>query len=598
MAIKRINQLPQDLAPSTSDVLAVDSAAGGTTRKTPIGSLGDALVGTKALLIGTAQTLTFAQHTQAQRNLGVQPTYVPIDYGAVGNGVTDDATAIDTVVAGMTAGSVLDGLGLTYAYSSNIGHNLPEFTTVRNAVFKLTGAAAQQMFYVRGSQTLLTYGGAAISAGATSLGSVSGLTSANVGQALFIQSNDLISATAGYFRGEMVFIESVVGTTITLEQGVKLDYTSSPTVRLLNLKRGVRFENVRFIGDPTKTQKGVTFELCADGFAEVYGENVGHYTVARLRCLRHHVQGGGNNHGINTDNGLDYFLADGNGNLQCTAVVKGHAFRHVHANGAGDGCDFDCHSFAIGTAMKDSVLDYHPGCVNPTFYVKQSGVRTGGTFSNQPIGVMVQCGGLIKGEVAVANFDTSAAMVQLLQMTADSLDITLSAQGATGAAIRGLEVQIMKSGGFIGFLKAHVDVHDLSNASSIGLNIDTNGSASSTSIGSVILSGTTPGRLGGKVMTLRTTHVIDEMLVSGISKGQAAGSYGGYFSSVDVGGIRDLNCCGHTTRGSAGTFGLRALNCSVSLAAGTLAVGVGGASLTTNALIGFTVANAAANHYT
>jgi hypothetical protein len=512
----------------------------------------------------------------------------------VGDGATDDTVAIATAIARLRAGGTLNMQGKKWRFDANTYQNLdlPEYTKIRNGEFVITGVNTGQMFFVRGTTSALTYTGGSIAKGDSQVTNLAGLTGADLGKMLFVTGTNLIAA--GYTAGQYVKVAAVSGTTVTFEGAVSMPFSGTVTFVKVNTKRGIRFENVKVSGDPTKVQRAIGTEYLEASHFDVEGENVGHYTLALRRAVNVTFDLRGSNWGINTDNGSDYLGVIYDGCIGVEGKAVGSCYRHVIAGGNPGGVDLNCSVSVIGFWMKDSCLDWHPGCMNLTAVVKVMSIRSGGTFSNQPVGLMYQGGGLLKVDVEVDGFDTSAATIQLLQNTEDSIDARLNALGANGSATRGLDVQVQKTGGVVRAITAFASVPDLQNAASIGIDVDTSGSASGVTINSVTLDGPTSGKSAGKRVLARATHTINYIKVSGIGYGQATGGYGVYVEAV--GTITQLMANDNSINGAAGTLGIRAVGVGRSFANGNMVVGVGGGAITTNAIVGFTTQSG--NDYT
>jgi hypothetical protein len=514
---------------------------------------------------------------------------------------TNHTAAVDAAVAGLVSGDILDLQGFLYVYTGAGGLNLPANVTVRGegGGFDLRlGSATLLMFNPRGTITTLTVAGSAISAGTTLLTSIPGLTAADVWNYLFLGAANEVAAT--YKVGEFVQIDSISGTNVTLESRVKLSYVTPTTVSLVNLKQGIVFDQVRFVGDPSKQQRGVQGEYLLNGTIDVIGLNMGHFTAALLRCVQCQCSARGGNPGINTDNGLDYLIVYGDGNRQCEFYGNGHSVRHVIASGGTRGVDFDCVAEAIGSSLKDSCFDSHPGQMDAVVRATVASVRHGGTFSLQPVGLMWQGGGSLKAEVVVNEYDTSAAIIQLLQNTVDSVDIKVIAKGAnpdeTTGATNGLDVQVKKPGGSITSFVAEVVANDLSRSISRGFNFDTSGSAAGLVVEKVKATVVAVAKAYGASIICRSGHSIVTSELSGLVSGLTAGAHG--FAAFKLAGgtygyHKAVNC---HVNGPATTIGVRADAISRSLAVGNSLIGVGGATITTYAVLGFT--NQFGNDYT
>lgn len=116
----------KDAAGSVIDTLgpfAVSASAPDLADTTNV-ALGDAMVGVKRTL---ASAIATTLHSWIEGQI-VDPK---IDFGAVGDGTTDDTTAINNALA---SGLIIDGKNRTYAVTGNI--TMPADLDMRNATFK------------------------------------------------------------------------------------------------------------------------------------------------------------------------------------------------------------------------------------------------------------------------------------------------------------------------------------------------------------------------------------------------------------------------------------------------------------------------------
>jgi len=71
-------------------------------------------------------------------------------FGATGDGVTDDAAAVQAAITSLSGGGSIDGMNATYVCDSDI--SLVENLTIRNATFDISGASAGNFMTLYGSE--------------------------------------------------------------------------------------------------------------------------------------------------------------------------------------------------------------------------------------------------------------------------------------------------------------------------------------------------------------------------------------------------------------------------------------------------------------
>jgi hypothetical protein len=144
----------------------------------------------------------------------------PLDYGAVGDGVADESTEVQSAITGATR--VVDLLGKTYRCDSTL--NLKSGITFKNGTLDFTNCTDNE--YIKGagslgSATALT---ADPSAGDTTLtmGSTSGYA---VGDIVFV--SDSTAIPNGGTQGEMSVVVATTATTLDLANPLILGYTTA-----------------------------------------------------------------------------------------------------------------------------------------------------------------------------------------------------------------------------------------------------------------------------------------------------------------------------------------------------------------------------------
>jgi hypothetical protein len=160
------------------------------------------------------------------------------DFGAVGDGTTDDTTAIQAAIDAIASGGELVFPPGTYKITSVISKTFANNVRIRIHGYgakidgtAVTGTVAGDTFLISlGGATAETQTlGATVTEGAVSLTTGSAL-SANPGDILRITSTDLWNPTrAYYYKGEMAQVRSISGTTVNLSNAIYDGYTNSTT---------------------------------------------------------------------------------------------------------------------------------------------------------------------------------------------------------------------------------------------------------------------------------------------------------------------------------------------------------------------------------
>lgn len=520
----------------------------------------------------------------------------PRQFGAAGNGSTDDSTAWQSLIGALVEGSEVDGEGKTYRIVTTLqalkASGAPDNVTVRNCSFLADGGASDFVFNVFGSGVSLTSVGT-VTAGATTL-TATGAVAGDAGKWIFLASTDKTCPVKAdtYTSGEMLQIRSVSGTTITFETPTKLAYSTSVTAVLVTTIKGWRFENCRFTGDAAETQGGVRFYRAENGYADTRGLNMGYATQFWEQSVYCEFRHYGGNPGISTDNGTDYGVVAGNGCVGLTGHCSGYEYRHVFASGGTQAIDLFGYIYAQGESMKDSVFDAHPNVLACTCKVISLRPRTGGAFSSQPVGLAWQGGGYLDADVTVDGYATSAILIQPhMSTTKDQIRIRGRAMNPTAAAIRGIECDLYKAGGSIEVIDIDFVAEGLTAASSRAVSIDTNNCASGVSVNNINVRGHFEGVGYGVLTFQRSGHTINSIRYEGKAKQPTAGGYGWAMFGVSN-GIAMGQFAGCITVGVSTAYGIRADQVVHSQAVGCRATGVGGAGLTTYAEFGITASTA------
>jgi len=236
-------------------------ASVGDTNFTAIGAAANA-VGITFIATGVGTGTGNAYYTRTVQ-AKLQETVSVKDYGAVGNGTTDDTAAIQRAVQAMATGGTLLFPAGTYKVTSAIAATFNNGVVVRISGYgaKIDGTSLAGT--TPGDTTLMTLGGARlagvalgadVSKYATSLTTSPAIT-ASTNDIALITSTDLWNPTRPqYYKGEFIELRSISGTTLGTQAPLYDSYTAATTT-------------VYALSMPTVVVEGLELEMNANQIA-------------------------------------------------------------------------------------------------------------------------------------------------------------------------------------------------------------------------------------------------------------------------------------------------------------------------------------------
>jgi hypothetical protein len=216
----------------------------------------------------------------------------PLDYGAIGDGVANEVSYVQTAIDAATG--VVDLLGKTYRCDSVIAINSGETgVVIKNGTLDFSNSTAGSNVYIYGtigSANSLT-GDANI--GATTL-AVTSSTGLAAGDWLILSSGNAWSV--GLTRGELVQIDSIAGLNITLKKPIEATYQTALLGSVYDITQApqrIRFDNVRFIGNTSAVGTGdmvyIDYMAFDIAFENCTFDNVKRYAIASIGGCNVHV---------------------------------------------------------------------------------------------------------------------------------------------------------------------------------------------------------------------------------------------------------------------------------------------------------------------
>ena len=360
------------------------------------------------------------------------------DFGAVGDGTTNDATALLAALNAAT-GKVLDGGGLTYKCNSFLAPTSQNIV-VQNATFDFSGVTttgATGYILFEGSVGTATAVSADINVGDNTftVANTAGLTTPESWHIL--EDDQVVTSSESLTLGQYIFIKEVNTTSklVTLHNDILYKFLSASNAQVVpvTMKKDITFKNVIIKGaNPAGTTTdnnhcGVKFKKCENVTIEnCTFEDVDRIGVILDACVNVKISNSTCKHATKT--GTSYGFGVHNGCYGVNIVnCYGQDLRHFVTIGDNEGINLfvnvtNCHV----TGCRDAGIDSHTA----GDFVNFSGnTLEGSTFdSGQLVGIIFQGISCIINDNIIVGMRRHAIFYQPIYNFA-------AASGGTGSAV-------------------------------------------------------------------------------------------------------------------------------------------------------------------
>jgi len=329
---------------------------------------GDALVGFRQSNSGGNLTGSVGRtvHQKLQEIISFK------DFGAVGNGSTDDATAVQAAITN-AGGRVIDGQGLTYKINTPLT-GVTSNTTIQNAVFDFSNMAVQPSVdrCISVTGTLATpVSLTADTLFESNIVTVASTSSFTADDLVFLKSTAVWDSATGTTYGQYARIKSVdTPTQLTLYSSVLIEFTTAAaaTIGIVTPVQNVTFNNVKFIGANANGQNALYIQYGEDcNVNNCLFEYFDYLAVGFFRCYNSTIDSTRMKFARQAGNAYGFSI--GGGCYGCSVTNSwGEDCRHTVTIGDNDGLNlFTRVENNTAVSNKDAGFDSHSASIYTTF---------------------------------------------------------------------------------------------------------------------------------------------------------------------------------------------------------------------------------------
>lgn len=324
------------------------------------------------------------------------------DFGAVGNGSTNDAAVVQNAIDALSAGGVIDGQGLTYRCDSTID-GIPSNLRIQNATFNFANVPD-----IGTTDFMMTASGSLGASHALTLDTLTNTAVVTIASTASFAANDLV-----FFKSNAAWDSSISQTysyyarvrtvdspsQLTLYTNVPLDFKVADTAIIYKVSpvQNVVIDNVRLIGKNGGEQVGLQIK---------YGENcvvqnstfdyLNYASVALDRCYKSSIVNCKQKVATFDNVVASYAYAIWSGCYACSVINSwGEVCRHTVTIGGASGINSGINYFTrvIGNhaaASIDAGIDSHSNSMYTEFIGNMVEMTTVQWFTSNHDGIMHQ----------------------------------------------------------------------------------------------------------------------------------------------------------------------------------------------------------------
>lgn len=427
-----------------------------------------------------------------------EPSFDVMAYGAVGDGSTDDTSAIQSAItAAAASGGIVNGSNRRYKVTSTL--TLGSSVRLRDMTLdasSLTGPDnVLEATGTTGSAVLLSSNA---TEGSTSISLVSGDGIA-VNDWLLISSTSVFGSTSQP-RGEIVRVSAVAGPTITLYDPLADSYATadSAQAKKLTFVEGVQLERVNIIGpsDNTLSVTGLALDTARDAVIRDCTFTRTHYNgisltdsvgVRIVGCHFDRIEKSGLAYGIS----VLWASQD-----VAIAACTGNRMRHLVTVGGGTGRPGIARRVAVtgctASQTMDAGFDCHPSGEDISFVGNH-------VYGSDSAGITFQGARGVISDNVVRDTDSHGILVQPL--TIRPHDIIVNGNSVKDAGSRG--ILVTTSAAYTNFHGIVISNNSVQTTASAGIDVDASSAGGLTGL---VVSGNLVRGTTSNVITIRACN--------------------------------------------------------------------------------------------